>query len=291
MPTLSFMSQGFMRNLTIPYPCARSALDTPVDITGSDLSKAISRNHQSHQGRSHSTNDLVPLVLSICEGYSVGMPRILQELAELRVQENCIAFRATEETRPTTWEMAALGRALSVTLQDALYSRTRACLKHHAPSRPGGVDVETRTRCRQRRRGYLYPRSQRQVLGGSGEGNGRGGRHCGWLPRQRPGKSTWGVAWEIPKDLAKRRVQKNRVPSHPVEETRLIERETGAKLCELSMTLQDTLSHRTRGCLAKQAATRWSRGDSEAWLTTTLTPPPGGTATAAPGSGEGSRGE
>ena len=61
-------------------------------------------------------------------------------------------------------------------------------------------------------------------------------------------------------DLAKkRRAQRYRVTFSAAEEAGLIARETGALRRELSMTLQDALSYRTRVCLEKQALARPSQ--------------------------------
>lgn len=95
---------------------------------------------------------------------------------------------------------------------------------------------------------------------------------------------------EVLKYLAKRGIQTHRVLLIRVDKVELIARETGIVPKELYITLQDTLSYRTRACLKKQPDVRRVRADSEIPPPTTPTPPPEGSATTVSGSGEGSEG-
>ena len=90
--------------------------------------------------------------------------------------------------------------------------------------------------------------------------------------------------------LAKRRIQSFRVTFSAAEEAGLIARETGALRRELSITLQDALSLRTRSRLEKQALSRPSQGPPHRPPATSSTHPPGGPGTSATGTDARSRG-
>lgn len=69
------------------------------------------------------------------------------------------------------------------------------------------------------------------------------------------GEHSVDVRWEL-EDLVKRWDQRYRGNVTIAEESGQITRKTGALRRELSMILQDTLSHGTEVCLEKQAAAR-----------------------------------
>lgn len=94
-------------------------------------------------------------------------------------------------------------------------------------------------------------------------------------------------AHRVFKSLAKRRARKYRLTFTTAGEAGLIARDTGALRREVSMTLQDTLSYRTRECLEKQTAARRSRVDPGRSPATKLTAPRGGVAKTASKEGRG----
>ena len=93
------------------------------------------------------------------------------------------------------------------------------------------------------------------------------------------------------KSLTKHRAQRYRVTFSAAEEAGLIARETGALRREMSMTLQDALSYRTRACLEKQALARSSQVHFTSSPAPTPTPPPEDPRMSASGNDEQDRGE